>query len=261
MRVVTWNLNGILAAHRKGLDDFIEKIDADIMLFQEVRALPEQMPKEWSEPEGYELIWHPADKKGYSGVMSCSRIEMKEIERGIDTNLDGTRDPEGRVLVTKHGNLSCINMYLPNGSARQECQNYKDQWLEDMLDWSRKFAESKEPALLCGDLNIPHTENDIWAPKGNKRTSGFLGHERQWFDRLIDIGWDDLLRNHLGPIKGPYSWWSNRGRARELDRGWRIDYILANPAASETFISAEIIREGGLTVSDHAPVVADFSDE
>ena len=107
-------------AHRKGLDDFIERIDADVMLFQEVRALPEQMPKEWSEPEGYEVIWHPAQKKGYSGVMSCSRVGMVEIGRGIDTDLDETRDPEGRVLVTKHGNLSCVNMYLPNGSARQE---------------------------------------------------------------------------------------------------------------------------------------------
>ena len=87
MRVVTWNLNGIRAAHRKGLDDFIERIDADIMLFQEVRALPEQMPKEWSEPEGYEVIWHPAEKKGYSGVMSCSRVGMDEIGRGIDTDL------------------------------------------------------------------------------------------------------------------------------------------------------------------------------
>ena len=77
-------------------------------------------------------------------------------------------------MVTKHGNLSCINMYLPNGSARQERQDYKDQWLEDMLDWSGKFVESKEPILLCGDLNIAHTENDIWDPKGNKRTSGFL---------------------------------------------------------------------------------------
>ena len=113
MRVVTWNLNGIRAAHRKGLDDFIERIDADVMLFQEVRALPEQMPKEWSEPEGYEVIWHPAQKKGYSGVMSCSRVGMVEIGRGIDTDLDETRDPEGRVLVTKHGNLSCVNMYLP----------------------------------------------------------------------------------------------------------------------------------------------------
>ena len=102
------------------MEDFIKKIDADVMLFQEVRALPEQMPKEWSEPEGYEVIWHPAQKKGYSGVMSCSRIGMEEICRGIDTELDETRDPEGRVLVTKHGGLSFDNIYLPNGSSRME---------------------------------------------------------------------------------------------------------------------------------------------
>ena len=154
VRVVTWNLNGIRAAHRKGLEDFIGRIDADVMLFQEVRALPEQMPKEWSEPEGYEVIWHPAQKKGYSGVMSCSRIGMDEIERGIDTELDGTRDPEGRVLVTKHGVLSCVNMYLPNGSSGPERQQYKDQWLEDMLKWSQQFSDSNEPSLLCGDLNL-----------------------------------------------------------------------------------------------------------
>ena len=133
MRVVTWNLNGIRAAVRKGLEDFIERIDADIMLFQEVRALPEQMPKDWKEPEGYELIWHPAQKKGYSGVMSCSRIGMIEIERGIDTQLDEVRDPEGRVLVTKHNNLTCINIYLPNGSSRLDRQNYKDQWENQTL--------------------------------------------------------------------------------------------------------------------------------
>ena len=101
MRVVTWNLNGIRAAHRKGLYDFIDRMDADVMLFQEVRALPEQMPKDWKEPEGYDVIWHPAQRKGYSGVMSCSRVGMEEIGRGIDTDLDETRDPEGRVLHTK----------------------------------------------------------------------------------------------------------------------------------------------------------------
>ena len=112
MRVVSWNLNGIRAAYRKGLTDFIERIDADVMLFQEVRALPEQMPKEWTEPEGYEVIWHPAQKKGYSGVMSCSRVGMAELGRGIDTKLDETRDPEGRVLVTKHQNLSLSLIHI-----------------------------------------------------------------------------------------------------------------------------------------------------
>ena len=260
MRVVTWNLNGLRAAHKKGLTSFLDRINADVLLFQETRALPEQMPADWSEPEGHDVIWHPAKKKGYSGVMTCSKINTEEIERGIDTELDSERDPEGRVLVTKHSNFLCINMYLPNGSSRVERQKYKDQWLEDMLSWSIKYLNYSGPALLCGDLNVAHTENDIWDPRGNRKTSGFLDHERNWFDRLLDLGWRDLVREHYGDTKGPYSWWSNRGRARELNRGWRIDYILANRAASSIFETAEIIREGGLVISDHAPVVVDFHD-
>ncbi len=258
MRVVTWNLNGIRAAHRKGLSDFTKRIDADIWLFQEVRALPEQMPEEWKPPEGHDVIWHPAQKKGYSGVMTCSRVGLSESGRGIDTQLDDIRDPDGRVLHTKHGNLHCVNMYLPNGSSSPERQAYKDRWIEDMLVWSKQFIDSNEPALLCGDLNIAHQEDDIWNPSGNRKTSGFLDHEREWFTRLLECGWHDLLRIHVGPGKGPYTWWSNRGRARELDRGWRIDYVLANDAARPLFKSAEVLREGGLVVSDHAPLIVDL---
>ena len=101
-------------------------------------------------------------------------------------------------------------------------------------------------------------DSDIWDPKGNKRTSGFLQSEREWFDRMLEAGWHDLLRIHVGPMKGPYSWWSNFRRARERDRGWRIDYILANKAARPLMKSAEIMREGGLVVSDHAPVIVDL---
>ena len=149
-------------------------------------------------------------------------------------------------------------MYLPNGSSGPERQQYKDQWLEDMLKWSQQFSDSNEPSLLCGDLNIAHTEDDIWDPVGNKRTSGFLEHEREWFDRMLAAGWHDLLRIHVGQVKGPYSWWSNFRRARERDRGWRIDYVLANNAARPLMQSAEIMREGGLVVSDHAPVIVDL---
>lgn len=261
MRVVSWNLNGIRAAYKKGLDPFIRKLDADVLLFQEVRALPEQMPSEWKQPPGYKVMWHPAIKKGYSGVMTCSKNEIIEIGRGIATDLDETPDPEGRVLVTRHGNFTCINMYLPNGSSSPQRQHYKDRWLEDMLVWSQDFLRDSNPVVLCGDLNIAHNENDIWNPIGNRGTSGFLDHEREWFDRLLKSGWKDLVRSHYGERKGPYSWWSNRGRARELDRGWRIDYILANQAASKQFVSAEVVREGGLSISDHAPVMVDFSED
>ena len=258
MRIVTWNLNGIRAAIRKGLDDFIERIDADIWLLQEVRALPEQLPKDWSLPVGHECIWHPAEKKGYSGVATWSRVGLTEQGKGIGTRLD-PNDSEGRVLHTKCGPLDCINIYLPNGGSGPARQAYKDQWLEDLLIWAQRFLNSDEPAILVGDLNIAHTENDIWNPSGNRKTSGFLVHEREWFNRFLESGWHDLHRIQFGDQKGPYTWWSNRGQARALDRGWRIDYVLANDAALASFNSAEVMREGGLVISDHAPLIVDFN--
>ncbi|MDC3326458.1 endonuclease/exonuclease/phosphatase family protein [Euryarchaeota archaeon] len=126
MRIVTWNLNGIRAAHRKGLDDFINKIDSDIWLFQEVRALPEQMPKDWQPIGGHEIIWHPAEKKGYSGVSTWSRVGISEEGRGISTNVD-LDDSEGRVLHTKHGNLHCINIYLQSSLAHSHHQDLSEQ--------------------------------------------------------------------------------------------------------------------------------------
>ena len=148
---------------------------------------------------------------------------------------------------------------MPNGGANIERQEFKDQWLEDLLIWAKKFTSIDEPVILCGDLNIAHTENDIWNPSGNKNTSGFLKHEREWFSRFLSTGWHDLLRMEYGNMKGPYSWWSNRGQARALDRGWRIDYVLANDAALSIFEKISVLREGGLVVSDHAPLIVDLS--
>lgn len=258
MRIVTWNLNGIRAAHRKGLDDFIDEIDSDIWLFQEVRALPEQMPDNWKPAVGHEVIWHPAKKKGYSGVSTWSRVEMSEEGRGISTEVD-IGDSEGRVIHTKHGNLHCINIYLPNGSANIERQRFKDKWLEDLLVWANKFTDINEPVLLCGDLNIAHTENDIWNPKGNAKSSGFLPHEREWFSELLNEGWHDLFREYVGDDAKIFSWWSNRGQARVKDRGWRIDYLLGNQAAANRLKSVSIDRDGGLEVSDHAPVILELN--
>ncbi len=258
MRIVTWNVNGIRAAIRKGLDEFIDRIDADVWLLQEVRALPEQLPTDWALPTGHEVVWHPAERKGYSGVATMSRIGLEEIGRGIATKLD-PEDAEGRALTTNCGPLTCINIYLPNGGSGPERQAYKDEWLEDLLAWADSYLESPEPVVLVGDLNIAHTEEDIWNPSGNRFTSGFLNHEREWFDRFLARGWRDLHRIHFGSRKGPYTWWSNRGQARVLDRGWRIDYVLANSAARPLFKSAEVMREGGLVVSDHAPLIVDLN--
>ena len=178
MRIVSWNVNGIRAAIRKGLDKFISSIDADVWMLQEVRCLEDQLPKDWSIPEGFEMILHPAEKKGYSGVATISRLKMDEIGRGIEGKVD-PNDTEGRVLITKHDNLTLINTYLPSGSAKEERQSYKENWMEEWRVTIRKYLNSSDPVIVAGDLNIAHTEQDIWNPKGNQKTSGFLPHERE----------------------------------------------------------------------------------
>lgn len=257
MRIVTWNVNGIRAAIRKGFDKFVDKIDADVWLLQEFRCLPEQLPSNWSIPKGSEMILHPAQKKGYSGVATISRVQMTELGRGMEGSLDPD-DSEGRVLVTKHGDILLVNTYLPSGSSKEERQRYKETWMSQWRDFIRPLLESDQTVIVAGDLNIAHTENDIWNPKGNAKTSGFLPHEREWFSELLSDGWHDLFREHVGPEAKIFSWWSNRGQARVKDRGWRIDYLLGNKAARDRLVSVEIDRQGGLEVSDHAPVILDL---
>ena len=257
MRIVTWNVNGIRAAIRKGIDRFFEKIDADVWMLQEVRCLEEQLPKDWSIPSGYEMILHPAEKKGYSGVATISNSEMIEEGRGMKGTID-PNDSEGRVLVTKHDDVLLVNTYLPSGSSKEERQQYKETWMSQWRDFIRPLLQSDYTVIVAGDLNIAHTGNDIWNPKGNAKTSGFLPHEREWFSDLLGDGWYDLFREHVGPDEKIYSWWSNRGQARAKDRGWRIDYLLGNEAARDRMKSVEIDRQGGLEVSDHAPVILDL---
>lgn len=257
MRIVTWNVNGIRAAIRKGIDSFFEKIKADVWMLQEVRCLPEQLPKDWNIPDGYQMILHPAEKKGYSGVATISKIDMVEEGRGMQGKLD-INDSEGRVLVTRHEDVILVNTYLPSGSSKEERQQFKETWMAQWRDFIRPLLDSDQTVIVAGDLNIAHTENDIWNPKGNAKSSGFLPHEREWFSELLAEGWHDLFREHVGPDEKIFSWWSNRGQARAKDRGWRIDYLLGNEVAMKRLKSVEIDRQGGLEVSDHAPVILDL---
>tara|TARA_B100001758_G_scaffold192098_1_gene169212 strand:- start:2913 stop:3689 length:777 start_codon:yes stop_codon:yes gene_type:complete len=257
MRIITWNVNGIRAAIRKGIDGFFEELKAEVWMLQEVRCLQEQLPKDWDLPEGYSWILHPAEKKGYSGVATIANIPMQEIGRGMNGSLD-PNDSEGRVLVTRHNELTLINTYLPSGSSKEERQNYKEQWMDEWYDFVSPMLLSDKPVILAGDLNIAHTEDDIWNPKGNAKSSGFLPQEREWFSKLLTDGWHDLFREQVGEGEKIYSWWSNRGQARAKDRGWRIDYFLGNPAAASITKSCRIERRGGLEVSDHAPVILDL---
>lgn len=253
MRITTWNVNGIRAALRKGFAEMIERIEPDVLLLQEVRALPEQLPDDWANPEGWHVHWHPAEKKGYSGTAIWSRRPMKVIGTGLDA-----ADPEGRVVRAEVDGVEVASVYLPSGSSSEERQKQKEIWMQEFRPWADSLKRKRRPVVFGGDFNIAHTEQDIFYAKSNSRTSGFMPHEREWIGDLLGSGWRDFIREHYGERQGPYSWWSNRGRARELDRGWRIDYLMGNAAAAKRFASADILRDGGLTVSDHAPVSIDL---
>lgn len=257
MRIMTWNVNGLRAAIRKGIDQYISDVDADIILFQETRTLEDQLPSDWSWPEGYHVQLHPAEKKGYSGVATLSKSQFSVLQKGMTSTLDPD-DREGRILVTEHETCVCINTYLPSGSNKEERQDYKEAWMKEWRSFLQTYLNHEKPVFVCGDLNIAHTEDDIWNPSGNSKTSGFLPQEREWMSKLLEDGWCDVFRHHHGAGYKEYSWWSNRGQARAKNRGWRIDYILCQPSAVDLIQTCSIVRQGGLDISDHAPVIVDW---
>ena len=268
MRITTWNVNGMRAALRKGFGDCLAQLAPDVLLLQEIRCRPEQLPAEWAAPAGWHVHWRPARKPGHAGTAIWSRFPLEVVSVGLaDRGGDSDRgdpeqdDPDGRVIVARVAGVTVVSVYLPSGSSGPERQAYKDLWLERFLPWAARLAARREPVVLGGDLNIAHTERDIYYAAGNQNNSGFLPHERAWFGRLLQSGWTDFVRQQFGDVDGPYSWWSNRGQARRLDRGWRIDYLLGNRAAAARWRDASISRHGGLLVSDHAPVTINLQEK
>lgn len=277
MRITTWNVNGLRAALRKGFAKHLDAIAPDVLLLQEVRALPEQLPAEWREPDGWHVLWNPAQKKGYAGTAVWSRHPITHHAIGLNKT---DRDEEGRLITAEVNGIQVASVYLPSGSSGDHRQAEKEKWMKRFKPWAEKQHAAGTPFVFGGDLNIAHTERDIFHARSNEKTSGFLPHERDWMGTLIASGWRDLVREDydqllkqggdvvtrfgvegegIDPqVHGPYSWWSNRGGARAKNRGWRIDYLLGNTPAAERFAAAHIHRAGGLEVSDHAPVSIDL---
>ena len=246
-------LNGIRAAEKRGFSRWLKRKQPDFLCLQELRAQPEQVDDALRQPAGYCSRWLNAEKKGYSVVSLCTRFAPDRYSPG--TGLDWS-DREGRALRADFEELSLISLYLPSGSSSEERQARKFEFMDHLFEWTAELLAEDRPIAICGDLNIAHDELDIHNPTGNKKNSGFLPEEREWFTRLLDQGWVDCLRERHPDEPGLYSWWSNRGRARELDRGWRIDYVLASPGLAGAVKDAWIEKRAGL--SDHAPVWVEF---
>ncbi len=256
MRVITLNLNGIRSAISKGVTTWLAAQDADIILLQEVRATHAQIPD--LEPLGlgaYHAYWFAAEKAGYSGVGILSKLEPKSVTRGFGS---AEFDAEGRVITADFGAFSAVSAYFPSGSSSEERQIAKYRFLDAFAPHLERLKSSGE-VLIGGDFNIAHHEIDLKNWRSNLTASGFLPEEREWLTAQLGNGWADVLREHVGADAAVYTWWSNRGRARANDVGWRIDYQLATLALAQRVKRASVYRE--VFYSDHAPVTVDYDLE
>jgi exodeoxyribonuclease III len=251
MRIVTFNLNGIRSATAKGVVRWLVDCDADVICLQEVRAMPEQIPPEW-QALGYHTAWYPAEKPGYSGVALLSRLKPNRITRGFNSAFDR----EGRVLQADFNHLSVISTYIPSGTSSPERLAVKLKFMDEFLDHCRRLRKRKRELVLCGDFNVAHQPIDLKNWRGNQKNSGFLPEERAWLTTFLEAGYHDTFRHLVGPEAVHYSWWSNRGRARENNVGWRLDYHLTTPALNQVAHSPTIYRDQ--MFSDHAPVIIDY---
>lgn len=251
MRILTLNLNGIRSATAKGLVSWLAASGADVICLQEVRAFPEQVPAEWNKL-GYHAEWYPAEKPGYSGVALLSKTKPNRATRGMNSSFDC----EGRVLQADLGDLSVVSTYIPSGTSSPERLAIKLKFMDEFLEHCRRLQKSKREMVFCGDFNIAHQPIDLKNWRSNQKNSGFLPEERAWLTTFLDAGYHDTFRHLVGPEAVHYSWWSNRGRAREKNVGWRLDYHFTTPALNKVAHSPIIYCDQ--IFSDHAPVVIDY---
>lgn len=248
MKIISWNVNGIRAVVKKGLWQWMKQEAADIYCFQETKAKAEQVPVSLEAPTNYFTYWNSAEKAGYSGVATFTKIKPIEIINGMGNEFF---DREGRVVTTKFKDFTLLNVYFPNGKKDKARLIYKMEFYDYFLNYINNLRKNGEKIIFCGDVNTAHKEIDLSHPKENENVSGFLKVERDWMDKLVSEGYVDTFRmfNKEG---NNYSWWSARTAARSRNIGWRIDYFFVSEDLKDKIKSAFINPE--VMGSDHCPV-------
>ncbi len=248
MKFITWNVNGLRAARKKGFDDFFHIMDADIFAIQETKMQEEQ--KDFDFP-GYHEYWNCADKKGYSGTLIYTKKEPLKVFLGIDG--EGYND-EGRIITLEYDNFYFVNVYVPNTQPELARLDYRMEFEDNFRKYLVKLDQVK-PVVLCGDLNVAHKEIDLKNPKANLRNPGFTIEERTKFQALLDEGFIDSYRL-LYPDTVKYTWWSYRFNARANNAGWRIDYFVISEKLKNAIKEVKLLNE--IEGSDHCPVEIDL---
>ncbi|HHH35363.1 MAG TPA: exodeoxyribonuclease III [Gammaproteobacteria bacterium] len=253
MRIITLNANGIRAAARKGLFDWLSAQQADVVCIQETKAQVHQLQDQVFWPAGYHCHYHDAEKPGYSGVAIYSRKAPDRVTLGLGWP---DMDAEGRFIQADFGRLSVISLYLPSGSSSEARQAVKFDFMERFTPVLRGFRRRRREYVICGDWNIVHREIDIRNFKANQKNSGCLPEERAWLDQVFGpMGFVDAFRVVNGEPH-QYTWWSNRGQAWARNVGWRIDYQVITPGLREAVRAAAIYKDQRF--SDHAPLTIDY---
>ena len=245
MKLVSWNVNGLRSCLTKGFLEYVKNEDPDILCLQETKLQPEQAV---FDLEGYHRYFHSADKKGYSGTAIFAKHEPLQVTRGIGTAIC---DTEGRVITLEYDSFYLVTCYTPNSQNELARLPYRMEW-EDAFRAYLLQLDSKKPVILCGDLNVAHTEIDLKNPKTNRKNAGFSDEEREKMTELLNAGFTDTFRYFYPDAEGIYSWWSYRFKAREKNAGWRIDYFLTSKRLDSSLTGAAIHTD--VFGSDHCPV-------
>lgn len=249
MRLISYNVNGIRSAIKRGFIEWLATDPADIICLQETKAEKANIDHRIIEDLGYETYWYSAEKKGYSGVAIFTKRSPDTLFYGNGTMQS---DAEGRVIRADFGDLTLINAYFPSGSSGDVRQQYKYQWLDEFFDYIAELRTTRPKLIICGDYNIAHQEIDIHNPKGNKKSSGFLPEEREWMTKFVESGMIDTFRAFTTEPH-QYSWWSQRfPSVRAENKGWRIDYFLVTENLKDRLHHAAIYPD--VKHSDHCPV-------
>jgi exodeoxyribonuclease-3 len=250
IRFISWNVNGIRAAERKGFVEWIEGAPADIVAVQETKiSHPDQLSHTLKNPDGYTSYWHPsAEKKGYSGVAVYTREEPIQVKTDFGESI---LSREGRVIELEYPEFTFLNIYFPNGGSGRARLEYKLAFYDAFLAYVQALVAEGKSVVFCGDINTAHREIDLARPKENRKVSGFMPIECAHLDQWEEAGFVDTYRA-LHPEQVQYSWWDMKTRARERNVGWRIDYFYVSADLRERVAEATILDE--VMGSDHAPI-------
>ncbi|MGN1299918.1 MAG: exodeoxyribonuclease III [Clostridia bacterium] len=249
MKLISWNVNGLRAALNKGFNEFFNEINADIFCVQETKLQEGQVQ---FAPEGYNIYWNSAIKKGYSGTAIFSKTKPDRVTYGINIP---EHDQEGRVITLEYKDFYLVNCYTPNSQRELTRLEYRMKWENDFREYLKQLKTNK-PVILCGDLNVAHNEIDLKNPSTNRHNAGFTDEERNQMTNLLNAGFVDSFRYLYPDKKDCYSWWSYMFHAREKNAGWRIDYFIVSDNIKEKIIDSKIHSE--IFGSDHCPVELDI---